>query len=125
MNIAEAFPSKYVRAADLKGQVIPVQIGRLELEEVDSGKPSKPVVYFTGMSKGMVLNKTNATKIASLHGTETNNWVGKYVALYPTTVDYGGQQRDCIRIKNDVPAGAAPVAPPPPPPPVAAGGVTF
>lgn len=99
MNIHDAFPSKYLKASDLKGQHITVTIDRVEFESMD-GK-QKPIVYFKGKEKGLVLNKTNSNAIEGMTGTpETDEWAGVRVALFATKVEYQGKRVDAIRIED-------------------------
>ena len=51
MRISGAFPSPYLKAADLQGRRVPVKILRVEMQ--DFGDEAKPVVYFEGKSKGL------------------------------------------------------------------------
>jgi hypothetical protein len=100
VNINQAFPSKYVKASDLKDQTHVVKIADVKIEEVGQNKETKPVAYFEGKAKGMVLNKTNSRKIAQIAGSpETEDWVGVEVAIYPTETEFGGESVECIRIK--------------------------
>lgn len=120
-NIDDAFPSKYIKASDLKGLEPVVAIDRVDYELVGQQKDRKAVVYFKGKEKGLVLNKTNAMKIVQLSGSgDTDDWGGFKVKLYGTETQFQGEMVDCIRIKaagNGKPmaATALPVAPPPPP----------
>lgn len=116
-NINDSFPSKYIRASDLRGTQPVVTIGHVSFEEVGREKERKPVVYFQGKEKGLVLNKTNANKIATLLGeSDTDNWPGGKVKLYATEVEYSGDTVEAIRIKAAGPATQQRQAPPPPPP---------
>lgn len=100
MNINQAFPSKYVKASDLAGQTQVVKIVDVKIEEVGQNQETKPVAYFEGRKKGMVLNKTNSRKIAQIASSpETEDWVGVEVAIYPTETEFGGESVECIRIK--------------------------
>lgn len=100
-NINEAFPSKYLKASDLQGRTVPVVIERVEFEPVGQSREMKPVVYFEGKEKGLVLNKTNSTKIVQIAGsTETDDWNGIRVAIYPTETSFQGDQVECVRIKS-------------------------
>ncbi len=125
MNINDAFPSKYLKASDLKGSEVLVTIDRVESEAVGRDREMKPVVYFKGKEKGVVLNKTNSNKIAQIAGSfDTDEWNGVQVKLYPTETEFGGETVECIRIKaaikpNGRPAPAARPTPPPPPEPPA------
>lgn len=97
MNINEAFPSKYLKAADIDGNPV-VTIASVVEEEVGKDKEVRPVLYFDDEDKGIILNKTNATNISKLYGYETDDWVGKKVMLGTTYVDFQGQSVEAIRI---------------------------
>lgn len=97
MNINEQFPSKYLKASDLKGAKVRVTISRVEAEEVGDGK--KPVAYFVGKDKGLVLNKTNAMIIASQFGPETAGWEGGEIFVYPGKTQFNGQMVDCLKVE--------------------------
>ena len=114
MNINTAFPSAYLKASDLGDAQPVVTIDRVGFEPVGREKEMKPVIYFAGKSKGVVLNKTNAKKIAEIAGShETEDWSGVQVRLYATEVEFSGEQVEAIRIK--APGKAAKPAPKPVP----------
>lgn len=112
MKIGAAFPSQYLKSEDI-GQARPVVVmDRVEVEEVGDGH--KPVLYFRGKEKGLILNKTNAGMIAEITGSdETDTWRGKRILLYQTKTDFQGKRVPCIRI--DYPETSRTPAPPPPP----------
>ncbi|MGV3518837.1 MAG: hypothetical protein ACO1TH_17255 [Luteitalea sp.] len=118
MRIGSAFPSKYLKAADLQGRRVAVTIDRVELEDVDDGD-HKPVLYFRGAERGLVLNRTNAAALTDHLGTdETDQWRGRRVVLFPTRVDFQGRRVDAIRIDpaeassaSSVPAPASSAVP--------------
>lgn len=97
MNINSAFPSDYLKAADLNGQVARVMIKNVTMGTV--GNDSKPIMYFQGKEKGLVLNKTNATTIAYAYGTDTDQWAGAEIELFMALVDYQGRQVEAIRVR--------------------------
>lgn len=97
MNINEAFPSNFLKADDLQGREAKVTMARVNMEDI--GGDHKPVLYFQGKEKGMVLNKTNSTNIASAYGPETDGWTGKEVILYSAWVDFQGKSVKAIRIR--------------------------
>ena len=108
MNITSAFPSTYLKAADLQGRRATVTIDKVVMEDI--GGEHKPVVKFQGKDRGIVLNKTNAAMIAEIAGSEeTDDWKGVKVTLYPTKTDFQGKRVDCIRV--DYVQGAAPSKP--------------
>ncbi len=107
MNINELFPSKFVAAHELLSQDVTVQIARVTQEEVGEDREKRPILYFSGMNKGMVLNKTNAKRIAGLYGVDTNHWIGKSITLYPSETEYAGETVPCIRVRQSMAAGYA------------------
>lgn len=117
-SINEAFPSNYLKASDIKGAEPIVTIDHVAFEPVGRTREMKAVIYFKGKEKGFVLNKTNATKITQLAGSDlTENWDGVRVKLYATETEYAGDTVECIRVKPAPANGARAAAPPPPPPP--------
>lgn len=98
MRVSEAFPSNYVKAADLNGKAVTVVIERVTIEDI--GKDRKMVVYFQGKEKGLVTNKTNANNIALLYGDDTDNWIAREVVLFSAWVDYQGKSVEAIRVRG-------------------------
>jgi hypothetical protein len=98
MKISEAFPSKFVQASDLNGREVRLTIASLTFEKM-SDQSEKLCIYFRGTDKGLVLNKTNASTIADMHGDDTDLWVGKQITIFPTKVDFQGKRVDAIRVK--------------------------
>ena len=101
MRISSAFPSKYLKAADLNDKKPIVTISHVEMEDVGQGenKEMKPVIYFEGKEKGIVLNKTNSDVLATMYGDDTDEWKGEKVQLYEATVDFQGKRTAAIRMK--------------------------
>lgn len=125
MDISECFPSKYVGHADLHGQDVSVAVRSVALEDINqddaerSGRSQKPVLYFQDMVKGLVLNKTNASRIAAMYGPETDHWIGRTITLYTAETEFGGKPVKCVRVRESqatpapvvtAPAVAAPAA---------------
>lgn len=108
MNVNEAFPSDYLKAADLQGREVPVIINQVQMETI--GSDHKPVLYFMGKQKGIVLNKTNSMNIASVYGPETEAWTGKPLILFAAWVDYQGKSVQAIRVRPGN-GGQPPAAP--------------
>lgn len=102
MKLSQAFPSNYLRAADLDGREPTLTIAEVITENI--GDERKLVVKFVGKDKGLVLNKTNANSIAEITGAEdTDDWTGHKVKLFTAKVEYQGKRVPAIRI--DAPAG--------------------
>ena len=117
MRIDAAFPSAYLKAADLQGQIVTVSMSHVTTEDI--GGDHKPVLYFHGKDRGLVLNKTNSNTISASYGYETDDWAGKPIQLFEQLVDFQGRQTPAIRVRvpRSVPAQqraqppARPVAP--------------
>ena len=104
------FPSNYIRACDLEGRGdVTVTIRELHLDSVHNPdtneKETKPVLYFTKGTKGLILNVTNAETIAQLYGDNTDGWAGQRIALFlQRGVKAFGKVWDAVRIRDQVPA---------------------
>ena len=107
MKQADVFPSKYVSTPDLKGKPVVVTVRSVVMDAVDGeNKPQKPVVYFVGSQKGMVLNQTNWAACAIMFGDESDNWVGCRIELFPDTTLFQGKNVPCIRMRGPTTAPA-------------------
>ncbi len=126
MRISEAYPSKYLKAADLDGQDRTVSIRACVQEELGPGSEMevKPVLYFDGGQKGLVLNKTNAQAIAEDYGDDTEAWTGREIVLFIQKVTFQGKLTPAIRVRVQAPPqpvvqrAPAPPAPEPDPAPL-------
>jgi hypothetical protein len=112
MKISEEFPSKYLKAADLQGREVRVTIANVEREKM--GDDTKPVVYFKGKEKGVVLNKTNSNAIADAYGDDTDDWFGHDIILLSVMTDYAGKMTPAIRVRVPTARDNKPAARPDP-----------
>ena len=104
------FDSTFIYAFHLGGREVTVKIARVEAGEVtgEGGrKARKPLVYFDGKEKPLALNRTNAKTVAALYGNDTKGWIGKLIAIYPTTTTMNGKVVDCVRVRPTTPKGRA------------------
>jgi len=127
MRWSEQYPSRYLRAADYEnGQAWPLTIERVEREQVVDGEGEKPVLYFVGAEKGLVLNQVNGGMLADLFGDDMSQWPGKSVILRRETTLFNGKRVPAMRLHPlpaaplaPAPAATAPAAPPTPAPAMA------
>jgi hypothetical protein len=117
----KAFPSKYVKASDLNGKAVVVTIDRVKYEKVGQNGDMRWVAYFTKGTKGVVLNKTNCNAVAKIaQSTDTDDWAGKTICLYPCEVEFQGESVLALRVKpantRPKPIAAPPVVEPEPEP---------
>lgn len=97
MKMSEEFPSKYLKASDLKGQEVKVIMSNCEREEVGDGE--KPVLYFKGKEKGVVLNKTNAYTISDFYGDDTSDWYDQPIILFSIMTEFQGKPMAGLRVR--------------------------
>ena len=101
MKLDEAFPSKYLKAADFpQPQVLTIS----HLESAKFGEPPndefKRVVYFSELDRGYASNITNYKAIIKLTGQEDDDlWKGARVELFKAVVEYKGDLVDAIRVR--------------------------
>jgi len=104
MDAASFFPSKWLSASDLAGrtvQAITIPGDPVRKEEI--GNELKPVLFFVGFQKGLVLNKTNNENLIKFLGTDTEKWGDKTVELYVIRVSFKNEEVDAIRVREPTP----------------------
>ena len=111
------YGSKYLSVSDLKGQRPRRTIGKVEvaeLKEKDGSTKRKRIIYLEGEDKPLVLNKTNATKLAMAFGKHSPDWIGARVELYSemTTLGKEGVRLQPLRTVAKPPAPKPPVIDP-------------
>lgn len=101
------FPADYLGAQHLEdGKDIKVQIKDVCKEWVQNqnGKEQKLVLYFEGDVLPMILNKTNAKRIAKVVGSPyLDDWVGKQIQLYGEMVSAFGDTALALRVREFAP----------------------
>ena len=107
MRVSEKHPGKYMKAADLKGRVVHVQISHVE-EDVPVGQDQEPkdVLHFKGSWLPLILNVTNKLKLAALLGDDSDDWDDGDVVLYAVETTTGPGVR--IQQYRAEPEAAAP-----------------
>lgn len=125
MKASDVFPGKYLKAVDLGTSTPVVVIAKVVMEKITDDE-TKPVVYFVGKEKGVVLNKTNFNTIEEITGEpDTDHWKGSRIMLITAKVEFQGKRVLGIRIEPP-PSAARPAgtlkrvgkpAPPPEPEP--------
>lgn len=105
MELDDTYQGNSIKAADLKGQEHTVVIADVTKKDFDNG--SKWVLSFQGRKKTLVLNSTNAKRIAFTHGRNSDGWLGKEIVLYPEVVDFKGEPTLAVRVKVPLRATSA------------------
>ena len=101
MNIDDSFPSKYLKAADISGDTRAIIAGCTSEDVAGKGNAAdfKPVLVFSNLERGIVLNKTNAGTIKAAYGKDTDEWVDKEVILFQMSTQFNGRDVPCIRMR--------------------------
>ena len=103
MLISAAYPSKYLKSDDLGGKTVRVTMDFVEVCDVGDGE-FKPVLYFQGKERGMVLNLTNANTISAVYGDETDSWRGQELVIFvDPTVMFGAKRTGGLRVRPPEP----------------------
>ena len=103
----DLYGSKYLIAADLHGETWLRRIGKVglvDLKEKDGSSKRKYLVYFEGVEKALVLNKTNAQKLAAAYGKDRSKWIGVEVELYAEMTGLG---KEGVRVRPLKPTSAS------------------
>lgn len=108
------FDPRFISAEDLDGREVTLTIAGVEkckdIHNMQTQKEEeKPIIVFTethktgklaGQPIKMVLNITNAKKIAELYGRHFEQWVGKRITIYPVAIKAFKTTLDAIRVKK-------------------------
>lgn len=102
MNVDDLYPSKYLKASDLKGREALVKMSHVNVEQMQDGT-DKPVLYFVGKEKGVVLNVTNKNAIAAVYGSESDDWSDQEIVLFGEMTSFQGKRQLGIRMRAPLP----------------------
>src|SRR4051812_40792334 len=101
LNLSLMYPSKYLKAEDLRGHTVTVTIEHVNIEALmmtGGRKEKKVVIRFVGKEKQFVANKTNGFALGLLLGPHARSWEGKKVQLAPDVDTLGKDEVPCIRV---------------------------
>lgn len=104
MKLTEMFPSNLLKAQDVSdaGGEMELTIFNVEIKDFDGdngAKERKPIVVFAEGDRRMVLNKTNANRLAEMFGDDTDGWLNKKVILHVEQTDFQGKSVPSVRVK--------------------------
>ena len=102
MKASDYLGGMWMRSSDLEGPT-EFRIEAVAVGEID-GKEHLTLEFY-GSDKKLGLNVTNTKSLISLHGDDTDAWIGKRIILVETEVDYRGELVPAIRISKKLPPG--------------------
>jgi hypothetical protein len=89
----DLYGSRYFSAADLRGETIRRRIGKFDVAELKDPKDGttkrRLLIYFDNVEKALVLNKTNAQKLAVSQGKDPSKWIGVVCDIYSEMTSLG------------------------------------
>jgi hypothetical protein len=104
MRSSDAFPSKYLKSADVKAKQLVATICYVTFESVGQDKKQKPVIYLED-GKPFVCNRTNFEILEEAFG-DSDEWPGHKLKVYCAPTSYQGKRVDGIRVEPVVPKPA-------------------
>lgn len=100
-NASELFPGKFLKPIDIQG-IVSATIFKLELQDFTDPKTketeTKPVLWFVGLDKALILNKTNTSMLSQKLGNDIEQWSGKEISLEVRKVESFGELVEAIRV---------------------------
>ncbi len=103
MRASEFYASNYLKAEDLTDDEV-FTIKEVEARDFqDDGV--KPVLWLRETRKQFIANKTNLKTIKKLYDDDMNKWKGNRIVLFPTSVDFKGEQVLALRVRPWRPKG--------------------
>lgn len=92
-TVSDLFPSPWLKAEDLAGRAVTVKIVAAQVEtlrQFDGTQAPKLVLTFEKATKRLIVNKTQAKRLAEVTKTEAfADWVGHRVTLKPAVAQNG------------------------------------
>jgi hypothetical protein len=107
--------SKYLRATDLdKEMKFKIKSATDEVVGTGDDKEHRLIIGFTNDERGLVLNRTNRRILREAFGDVVDSWIGKVIAVYPTSVDFRGKLVPALRVRIPPPKQPAAATSPQP-----------
>ena len=99
LSYDELFPGRFLKAGILKGKDVTLTISGVRIEDLPSetgGMRTKGILAFEGKKLELVLNRTNGEAIKAMFGSDTGDWIGKRITLFPS--EFNGDP--CLRVRG-------------------------
>jgi|ERR1700761_5917532 len=100
-DIDQMKDSDLLYAADLKGKTVVVEIADINARDFQDDDEKAKKMYLLnlkGKTKKLGINRTNQLLISKMFGRNPNAWIGKRIAIHPTTTRLSGETVPCIRV---------------------------
>ena len=104
MSFDDLYPSRFLKASDLKGRDVTKTIRTVTLEELGEAKDAKPkvIITFEGAKKQWVVPRTCGEALKAMFGAKDVDvtWPGKRVTLFARVVDSFGGEVEAVRVRG-------------------------
>lgn len=97
LDFDELFPSRFLKAGELRGKRVTLTIASVDLEDLvdeDGEERTKGVLSFSETNKQLVVNKSNGIFLRAMFGREVQAWVQKRITLHAAIWN----SEPCVRI---------------------------
>jgi hypothetical protein len=96
----DLYGSNYLAATDLKKPVTTVieQVNHEDFARQGEKKKMKAVLYVRGLKKPIVVNKTNALKLAQEFGKDFDDWIDKRITIKAEDTTFAGRPTKGLRL---------------------------
>jgi hypothetical protein len=100
-SIRDIYGSRFLNAEDIEGETIvgPIlECGIENFADAVGGKKQKLVISLAQADKPIVVNATNADRIAAVYGDDWEQWLGKVVCIQSGRTRFAGKMVKCVEI---------------------------
>ena len=95
-DYSDDFGGKYTNASHVTEPFVGT-VERVEREDVDGNGKMKPVVYFVGRDRGVVLNSTRYETVSLMAGSRnTDDWIGQKIRVTRGKTRFAGKPVECV-----------------------------
>ena len=102
IKASEVLDGQYLTGAELPDAPVTLRIeraNRTEVEDRRTKKPKKKIeLWFVGLSKSLLLNKTNGAAVLAMFGQTSTTWIGKRITIRRVWGEGFGVEQWLLRI---------------------------
>jgi hypothetical protein len=96
----DLYGSNYLAAGDLKKPISTVieQVEQKDFARQGEKRKMKAVLQVRGIKKPIVVNKTNALKLAAAFGKDFDDWIDQRIVIKAEDTTFGGRPTKGLRV---------------------------
>ena len=98
MDYSELYAGQFLKTEDVLSKPFTGTVKSAAVKEMQDGT-RRVVIYFDGMARGLVLNKTRYQTVCEIaKSSNTDNWRGLSLRVSAATTSFGGKRVGCIEV---------------------------